>query len=43
MRYIQVEFTAKPDNQDIRDIIAALTGEIGFESFSDENGKLIGY
>ena len=36
MRYIQVEFTAKPD-------IAALTGEIGFESFSDENGKLIGY
>ena len=43
MRYIQVEFTAKPDNQDIRDITAALTGEIGFESFSDENGKLIGY
>lgn len=43
MRYIQVEFTAKPDNQDIRDIIAALAGDNGFESFSEDKGKLIGY
>lgn len=43
MRYIQVEFTAKPDNQDIRDIITALAGDNGFESFSEDKGKLIGY
>lgn len=43
MRYIQVEFTTKPDNQDIRDIIAALAGDNGFESFSEDKGKLIGY
>ena len=43
MRYIQVEFTAKPDNQDIRDIIAALAGDNGFESFSEDKDKLIGY
>lgn len=43
MRYIQVQFTAKPDNQDIRDIIAALAGDNGFESFSEDKGKLIGY
>ncbi len=43
MRYIQVEFTANPDNQDIRDIIAALAGDNGFESFSEDKGKLIGY
>ena len=43
MRYIQVEFTAKPDNQDIRDIIAALASDNGFESFSEDKGKLIGY
>lgn len=43
MRYIQVGFTAKPDNQDIRDIIAALAGDNGFESFSEDKGKLIGY
>lgn len=43
MRYIQVEFTAKPDNQDIRGIIAALAGDNGFESFSEDKDKLIGY
>ena len=43
MKYIQVKFTAAPDSQDVRDIIAALAGEVGFESFSDEPDGLVGY
>ena len=43
MKYIQVKFTAEPDSQDVRDIIAALTGEIGFDSFTDEPDGLVGY
>ena len=29
MKYIQVKFTAEPDSQDVRDIIAALAAEVG--------------
>ena len=43
MKYIQVKFTAKPDSQDVRDIIAALTAEVGFDSFTDEPDGLVGY
>ena len=43
MKYIQVKFTAEPDSQDVRDIIAALAGEEGFESFTDEPDGLVGY
>lgn len=43
MKYIQVKFTAAPDGQDVRDIIAALAGEIGFDSFTDDSDGLVGY
>lgn len=43
MKYIQVKFTAEPDSQDVRDIIAALAAEVGFESFTDEPDGLVGY
>ena len=43
MKYIQVKFTAKPDSQDVRDIIAALAAEVGFDSFTDEPDGLVGY
>ena len=43
MKYIQVKFTAEPDSQDVRDIIAALAAEVGFDSFTDEPNGLVGY
>ncbi|WP_308576234.1 50S ribosomal protein L11 methyltransferase [uncultured Prevotella sp.] len=43
MKYIQVKFTAEPDSQDVRDIIAALAAEVGFDSFTDELDGLVGY
>lgn len=43
MKYIQVKFTAEPDSQDVRDIIAALAAEVGFDSFTDEPDGLVGY
>ena len=39
MKYFEVTFTAHPCNEIITDVISALTGEIGFESFVEcENG-----
>ena len=43
MKYIQVKFTAEPDSQEVRDIIAALAAEVGFDSFTDEPDGLVGY
>ena len=43
MKYIQVKFTAEPDSQDVRDIIAALAAEVEFDSFTDEPDGLVGY
>lgn len=43
MKYIQVKFTAEPDSQDARDIIAALAAEVGFDSFTDGPDGLVGY
>ena len=43
MKYIQVKFSAEPDSQDARDIIAALAAEVGFDSFTDEPDGLVGY
>lgn len=43
MKYIQVKFTAEPDSQDVRDIIAVLAAEVGFDSFTDEPNGLVGY
>ncbi len=33
----------EPDSQDVRDIIAALAAEVGFDSFTDEPDGLVGY
>ena len=39
MKYFKVTFTAQPCNEIITDVLSALTGEIGFESFVEcENG-----
>ena len=39
MKYFKVTFTAQPCNEIITDVISALAGEIGFESFVEcENG-----
>lgn len=43
MKYIQVTFTVAPDTQDVRDILVALAGCNGFESFTEEDNELIGY
>lgn len=33
MKYFEVNFIAQPCNETITDVLAALTAEIGFESF----------
>ncbi len=46
MRYYEVEFavfTQKETLQDVRDVVAALAGEAGFESFEDTDDGLKGY
>ena len=35
MKYIEVTFTASPCTETVTDIISALAGEIGFESFME--------
>lgn len=36
MKYLEATFTITPDTQDARDLVTALAGEAGFESFEDE-------
>ena len=36
MKYFEVNFIAQPCNETITDVLAALTAEIGFESFVPE-------
>lgn len=43
MKYIQAIFTIYPDNQTTRDLVTAIAGDCGFESFTDESNLLIGY
>ena len=39
MKYFEVTFTTAPCNETINDVVSALAGEIGFESFVEwENG-----
>ena len=39
MKYFEVTFTTSPCNETVNDIVSALAGEIGFESFVEwENG-----
>lgn len=43
MKYCEVDFKIFPDIQVARDIVAALAGECGFESFEDTKEGLKGY
>ncbi len=44
MNYYEVTFTCNPNNEISKDILASMLGEIGFESFNEnENGILRGY
>ena len=43
MKYYEVKFTISPFNSDIADVLAALAGETGFESFEDAADGLKGY
>ena len=39
MKYFEVTFTTTPCNETVNDVVSALSGEIGFESFVEwENG-----
>ena len=33
MKYLEVTFTTHPCNETVNDVVSALAGEIGFESF----------
>ena len=43
MKYYKVTFTISPCSQDARDILSALAGEAGFETFEDTDEGLLGY
>ena len=43
MKYYEVEFKIQPCSQDARDILAALSGDAGFETFEDTDEGLKGY
>ena len=43
MKYFEVNFKIQPLSQDARDILAALAGETGFETFEDTEEGLKGY
>lgn len=43
MRYFEATFNITPDSAEARDIVSALAGEAGFESFDDTGDKLKGY
>ena len=43
MKYFEVEFTLTPNNDDARDLLAALAGEEGFETFEEKETGLKGY
>ncbi len=43
MKYYEVEFTISPLSQDARDILSAMAGEAGFETFEDSPTGLTGY
>ena len=43
MKYFEVEFTISPYSVDASDLLAALVGEVGFESFEESPTGLLGY
>ena len=43
MVYIEVTFTLTPWNETAQDVLTALAGDIGFESFVEEGSTLKAY
>lgn len=43
MKYYEVKFSISPYSDDAADIVAAIAGEAGFESFDTEDNHLTGY
>ena len=43
MKYFEVDFTLTPNDSDARDLLAALAGEAGFETFEETDTGLKGY
>ena len=43
MKYFEVTFTAQPCNEIVTDVLSALAGEIGFESFVECEGGVQAY
>ena len=43
MKYFEVTFTLTPYSSDACDVLAALAGEVGFESFEETETGLLGY
>lgn len=43
MKYFEVTFTAQPCNEIVTDVLSALAGEIGFESFAECEGGVQAY
>lgn len=43
MKYYKVDFTIQPCSRDARDILAAMAGEVGFETFEESEEGLTGY
>lgn len=39
MKYLEVTFTTHPCNEIVNDVVSALAGEIGFESFVECEGE----
>ena len=42
MKYLEVTFTTHPCNETVNDVVSALAGDIGFESFVECEGGKIG-
>ena len=40
MKYLEVTFTTHPCNETVNDVVSALAGEIGFESFVECEGGI---
>ena len=39
MKYLEVTFTTHPCNETVNDVVSALAGDIGFESFVECEGS----
>ena len=43
MKYFEVKFTLSPYSTDACDVLSAMAGEVGFESFEETDNGLLGY